>query len=199
LLGYAATVEKVLLQMSKLRPQIVLIDDSNVCGKLSDLMPKIADRDPKILVVNETQSPAQTIEALALGAHGVIGRKANPELLCRAIRAVASGDFWVERGVTTELVGLLRYPKPETPVESAAEHFNLTRRELQIINALVEAQTNKDIAETFGISEFTVKHHLTNVFDKLGVYNRVELALFAIHHRICTSGVAHASKESIRP
>jgi DNA-binding NarL/FixJ family response regulator len=75
---------------------------------------------------------------------------------------------------------------------ASAEKFGLTKRELQIVNALVEAQTNKDIAETFGISEYTVKHHLTNIFDKLGVYNRVELALFAINHQICGSVLGHA-------
>jgi DNA-binding NarL/FixJ family response regulator len=60
----------------------------------------------------------------------------------------------------------------------------LTRRETQIIGAVVEGQTNKDIANTFGISEYTVKHHLTSVYDKLGVYNRVELVLFAMNQGV---------------
>ena len=76
-----------------------------------------------------------------------------------------------------------------SPRASEAEiaRFGLTPRELQIIGALVDGQTNKDIAGTFGISEYTVKHHLTNVYDKLGVYNRVELVLFAINHRLCSA------------
>jgi DNA-binding NarL/FixJ family response regulator len=63
----------------------------------------------------------------------------------------------------------------------------LTPRELQVIGALSDGQTNKDIGSTFGISEYTVKHHLTNVYDKLGVYNRVELVLFAINHHLCVT------------
>jgi len=62
--------------------------------------------------------------------------------------------------------------------------FGLTRRELQIIGAILEGQTNKDIAATFSISQCTVKHHLTRIFDKLGVSNRLELALFAVNHKL---------------
>jgi two-component system nitrate/nitrite response regulator NarL len=62
--------------------------------------------------------------------------------------------------------------------------FGLTRRELQVIGAILEGQTNKDIAATFSISQCTVKHHLTRIFDKLGVSNRLELALFAVNHRL---------------
>jgi DNA-binding NarL/FixJ family response regulator len=127
---------------------------------------------------------------------------------------VAAGDIWVGRGVTSELVQFLRVqnsandngtprtPDTETPQAPAAmpeNRFGLTKRELQIVNALVEAQTNKDIAETCRISEFTVKHHLTNIFDKLGVYNRVELALFAIHHQLCPSGVRHPLLATEKP
>src|SRR6185436_15942500 len=80
---------------------------------------------------------------------------------------------------------------PATVVQSAGAseveiaRLGLTRREVQIIGALVDGQTNNDIATTFGISEYTVKHHLTNIYDKLGVYNRVELVLFAINRGLC--------------
>jgi two-component system nitrate/nitrite response regulator NarL len=216
LVGSANSVEELNLQMNKLRPQVLLIDASIKCEKFSSLLTQLSDRDTKILVMNQDLSPAQTIEALRCGAHGVIGRKTPPDLLCRCVRAVAAGDIWVGRGVTKELVQFLRSRKAEheaghsgngdaetLSVDSAGvagKRFGLTKRELQVIQALVEAQTNKDIAETFGISEYTVKHHLTNIFDKLGVYNRVELALFAIHHRLCSSVVGPAfSAPSIRP
>jgi len=209
LVGCAVTVEDLLLQMAKSRPQVILVDISITCEKFSSLITQITDKDTKILVINQDLSPTQTIEALRYGAHGVIGRKTTPDLLCRCVRAVASGDIWVGRNVTTELVEFLRSRKaqldegrlgsrvtdgaPATTSASLGENrFGLTKRELQIVNALVEAQTNKDIAETFGISEYTVKHHLTNIFDKLGVYNRVELALFAINHQLCPSAMPRA-------
>src|SRR5262249_24988629 len=120
------------------------------------------------------------------------------------------------RGVTTELVqflrgrgtqqesGTLRNGESENPASTASSgsaeaRFGLTKRELQIVDALVQAQTNKDIAETFGISEYTVKHHLTNIFDKLGVYNRVELALFAINHQLCPSATTTPQAQTAEP
>jgi len=63
--------------------------------------------------------------------------------------------------------------------------FGLTKRELEIVGTIVGGYSNKDIAKTFTISEDTVKHHLTNIYDKLGVYNRVELVLFAINRGLC--------------
>src|SRR5437773_5822428 len=82
-------------------------------------------------------------------------------------------------------------------IKSEAEiaRLGLTRREMQVIGALVDGQTNKDIAATFNISEYTVKHHLTNIYDKLGVYNRVELVLFAINRGLCVSPAAVATTD----
>jgi DNA-binding NarL/FixJ family response regulator len=65
-------------------------------------------------------------------------------------------------------------------------HFGLTKRELDIVGAIVSGFANKDVARKFSISEDTVKHHLTNIFDKTGVSNRLELALFAVHHKLVT-------------
>ena len=80
--------------------------------------------------------------------------------------------------------------RPGGAAEVEIARLGLTKREVQIIGALVDGQTNKDIATTFGISEYTVKHHLTNVYDKLGVYNRVELVLFAINRGLCSMSPA---------
>ena len=64
----------------------------------------------------------------------------------------------------------------------------LTRRELQIVAAIVEGASNKDIGQQFGLSEQTVKNHLSHIFDKVGVSNRLELALYAVHHKLLESG-----------
>jgi len=203
LVGCAGSEEELVKQMEKFHPDVVLVDISITCGKFSTLLSRIRRFQSKILVINQDLSPAQTIDALRCGADGVIGRKTTATMLCKSVRTVISGDIWIEREVTTELVNFLRLrnapvqnveasPKPEltsvpAPMNSEENRFSLTKRELQIVNAVVEAQTNRDIAETFGISEYTVKHHLTSVFDKLGVYNRVELALFAINHKLCAA------------
>jgi len=213
LVGCANTQEELMQQIDKFHPQVLLVDIAITSDKFAPFMTQISTGEAKILVINQDLTPTQTIEALRYGAHGVIGRRTPPELLLRCVRAVASGDIWVGRGVTTELVQFLRGRGPQqetglmqngdsantTPASGSTEaRYGLTKRELQIVDALVQAQTNKDIAETFGISEYTVKHHLTNIFDKLGVYNRVELALFAINHQLCPSASmpSHSAESS---
>jgi DNA-binding NarL/FixJ family response regulator len=216
LVGCANSTEELTTQIAKFQPQVLLVDIAITSDKFAPFMTQISSGDAKILVINQDLTPTQTIEALRYGAHGVIGRRTPPELLCRCVRSVASGDIWVGRGVTTELVQFLRgrgtQPDSGAPRNGDSENsasttssgsadtrFGLTKRELQIVDALVQAQTNKDIAETFGISEYTVKHHLTNIFDKLGVYNRVELALFAINHQLCPSATQTPQGQTAEP
>jgi DNA-binding NarL/FixJ family response regulator len=106
-------------------------------------------------------------------------KEAGSVLLYKAIRAVAAGEYWIERGSVGDVIQQLRQ---RTSERTGAAKFGLTRRELQIIAAIVAGCTNRDISEQFSVSADTVKHHVSNVFDKLGVSNRVELALFAIDH-----------------
>jgi DNA-binding NarL/FixJ family response regulator len=132
------------------------------------------------------------------GANGVISRKIAPELLCRSVPAVASGQIWVSRAIVGQLVQQLRITpaKVGTLLRQADQddasadfkaqvqlrsRFGLTPREFEMVRAIGEAMTNKDIALHFGISEYTVKHHLAAIFDKVGVYSRLELAMFATH------------------
>lgn len=202
LVGCADTAERLLALAEEFRPEVVLLDVSITSDTFLNLLTRVSEENIKVLVINQDLNAAETIDALRHGAHGVIGKRTTPDLLCKSVRTVIAGDIWVGRHVTQELVRFLRHrPKPSEIARSAAEtsnavaqstdepKFGLTKREMQIVKALVEGQTNKDIASTFGISEYTVKHHLTNVFDKLGVYNRVELVLFAINHQLCPSAL----------
>src|SRR5690606_27634533 len=125
---------------------------------------------------------SRTIELLRHGGSGVIGRRTPPELMCKSLRAVAAGDLWISRHVTFDVIRLLRSMKKDSqsaPLPSAAldlleiklnhaaeqrppvSTFGLTPRELEVTRAVVDGQTNRDIAESFGISVSTVKHHLT--------------------------------------
>jgi len=124
----------------------------------------------------------QIAQALQLGARGVVLKDSATEVLLKAIRAVHVGQFWVGRESVGNLVDILRsllFPEPGKG--PAAKTYGLTPREMEIISAIVTGSTNRDIARQFSISEITVKHHLSNIFDKLGVSNRLELALFAIN------------------
>jgi DNA-binding NarL/FixJ family response regulator len=135
-----------------------------------------------ILLVAEIDR-ADTIRALQLGARGIVLKEVATQLLFKAIRSVAAGQYWVGRDTVSDLVETLSRLQSATAL-AGGNKFGLTRRELDALALVVAGFTNKDIAAKLGISEDTVKHHLTNLFDKTGVSNRLELALFAIHHHL---------------
>lgn len=126
----------------------------------------------------------EIIEALQLGARGVVLKESATELLFKAIRAVMAGEHWVGRERVSDLVHVLRKLTAPADEKSRPRSFGLTGRELEVVTAVVAGFSNKEIAEKLSISENTVKHHLTAIFDKVGASNRLELALFAIHHQL---------------
>jgi DNA-binding NarL/FixJ family response regulator len=125
----------------------------------------------------------QILEALQLGARGVLLKDAVVAHLSACIRAVMQGQYWLEGRPVQNLVQVLRDLAAQT-APPPRKTFGLTARELEVVTLITEGSTNKHIAETFGISEETVKRHLTNIFNKLGVGNRLELALFALNHNL---------------
>ena len=135
----------------------------------------------KTLILTASIEQRQITEALRLGARGIVLKDVAKELLVKSIRCVVEGQYWVGRNNVLGLVQALQMAN--TPRE-AATTYHLTRRERDVITAIVESYTNKEIAQKFSISERTVKHHLSNIFDKLGVSNRLELALFSVSHNL---------------
>jgi DNA-binding NarL/FixJ family response regulator len=107
------------------------------------------------------------------------------QLLFKGIRAVMAGEYWVGHGDIFDLVQSLRAGTSGAGTEAPGNSSShLSPRELEVVAAIVEGCTNKDIAQKFSLSEQTVKHHLTNIFAKVGVSNRLELALYAVHHNL---------------
>lgn len=213
LVGCANKYDEVIPLLQLHRPQLVLldlnIDWSELCALLDDIH---HSNDLRSLVMSDDLESSRIIQVLRHGANGVVPRRTSHELFTKSIVTVLAGHFWVSRAMITDFVHLMRQGTNAansrtadnlSPAENAqatksgqganpsqgeadTSRLGLTRREVQIIGALIDGQTNKDIATTFGISEYTVKHHLTSVYDKLGVYNRVELVLFAMNHGLCS-------------
>jgi len=96
--------------------------------------------------------------------------------------AVAQNSLFAERTAVASPRAAERVEEGISFGSTGGKKFGLTARELEIVSAIVDGQGNRDIALTYGISEYTVKHHLTRIFDKVGVFSRLELAMFAIHH-----------------
>jgi len=125
----------------------------------------------------------QILEALQAGARGVVLKEAATQVLLKAIRAVEGGSCWVGDAEVADLEAYLR-TLGTGGASRARQDFGLTRRETEILATIVAGLSNKEIAQRFQLSEDTVKHHLTNIFDKVGVGSRLELALFAINNHL---------------
>jgi two-component system, NarL family, nitrate/nitrite response regulator NarL len=198
----AAAKSEVLPLVESYRPQVGILDLEEEWAELTDLVKNLCTRQIPTLVMTDALDDEQTVDLLKAGANGIISRRVDPEMLCRSVHAVACGEIWVSRIATNQLIQRLRMqpaavkaiPREERPLvcEPAPQvavrnQFGLTPREMDIVRAIGEAMSNRDIAAHFGISEYTVKHHLTKIFDKIGVYSRLELAMMATHHGLVTN------------
>lgn len=168
----------------QLRPDILLLDMAmprvpglQALGELSSIHAAVRS----IVLTAAIESPA-VVEALQLGARGVILKESSTSLLFKCIRCVADGQYWVGREEVANLVEYLR--REVSATRNHRDRAGLTPRELEIVSAIVAGLSNKDMARQFAISEQTVKHHLTRIYGKLGVSNRLELALYAIQRRL---------------
>ena len=124
--------------------------------------------------------------ALQLGAYGVVLRETPANLLFKSIRRVRAGEFWVNRETVADLVHALSSganAAPPAPL-NAPRAFALSPRELEIVSAVASGYTDRQMAEKLAVAEETIRGYLDAILQKTGVANRLELALFAIHHRL---------------
>jgi two-component system, NarL family, nitrate/nitrite response regulator NarL len=181
--GEAADGIEAIKLVQQLKPDILLLDLAMPRLPGLETLRELTSVDWSVrtIILTAAIEKPQIVEALQLGARGVVMKDAATAMMLKSIRSVMDGEFWVGRESVSNLVNLLR----ETMAAPAKpKKFGLTTRELEVVGAIVSGYTNKDIAQKFSISEQTVKHHLTSIFDKLGVSNRLELALFAVNNRL---------------
>ena len=182
--GEAADGEEAARQVRDLRPDMLLLDVAMPGTDGLDALQEIGrDQTTRTLLLTGAIEESALVTALQLGARGVVMKDAATSLLIKAIRGVMAGEFWVDQARVPGIVEALR-PLLEKKRSSEQDEFGLTGRELEVIAAIVAARSNSDIATKLQISENTVKRHLTNIFEKLGVSNRLELALFAVNKHL---------------
>jgi DNA-binding NarL/FixJ family response regulator len=180
---------ETLVELSRtLQPDVVLIDPASTSADLDATLRGIHDacERTRVIVLTSQMDGGQIDDALRAGANAVLRKDAPAEILYNSIKGVASGEYRVGRDRAGDVSAHLT--TEPTPPESP-RRYGLTAREMEIVRAVVAGWTNREISGHLSISSNTAKHHLSNIFDKLGVANRLELVLFAHHHGLLTDAV----------
>lgn len=173
------------LAAAREQPDIILLDLALGEDNALDFLPKLLATAPRarVLILTGMHDPELHRRAARLGAVGLVFKEQAPETLLKAIEKVHAGEVWLERTMTASLLsemayaGETRQAYPEAPRIAA-----LTGQERKVIALLGEGLKNREIAERLFIREVTVRHHLTAIFDKLGVTDRLELLVYAYRH-----------------
>lgn len=184
LVGHGCGGGEALWVARNLKPDIVLLDLAVArCANRKALkglasLPSVHT----ILLLSAVNDKEQILAVLQLGVRGMVSKESPVEVLIRCMRSVMAGQYWVGRDSVNGIVRALRNLTTHPGSQLKANKFGLTSRELEIVAAVAVGRSNKVIAEELSLSEQTVKHHLTNIFDKLSVSARLELAVFAANH-----------------
>jgi two-component system, NarL family, nitrate/nitrite response regulator NarL len=164
-----------------LQPDVLVLGFVGSQSRAMEMLKALADSGafvPTIVLTDSVDTP-DVIRSVQLGVRGVVLTDSAPDVLINSIKTVVTDQLGGESPG-----GPLPNLRKMDTARRRTKAFGLTRRELEIVRLVVAGYTNKEIAERSSISENTVKSHLTHIFNKLGASNRVELALFAAHHRL---------------
>jgi DNA-binding NarL/FixJ family response regulator len=145
----------------------------------------------RVIVLTGSEDKSEFVHAMKLGTCGIVLKQSPTDLLFKSIRKVHAGEIWLDSDTTTAVMQQFATGGDAHPLPAAAsangrtrERSPLSQREREIVGLVAQGFKNKEMAEKMFISEQTVKNHLHNIFDKLGVSDRLELALYAIHKKL---------------
>jgi DNA-binding NarL/FixJ family response regulator len=183
-IGESSVGPEVVKLARELQPDVLLLDLALPGRSGLEVLARVAGPPLSIrtLVLVAEVEKAPILEALYFGAHGVVSKGAQRPELLRSVRAVMAGQYWLGQESVPIVIAALRESAPPRDGAAAPKDYGLTARELEIVTRIAAGSSNKDVSREIFIGERTVKQHLTNIFEKLGVSNRLELAVFALDH-----------------
>ena len=186
----ANTAEDAVEAAVRERPDLILLDMDLGTTTGLDLLPELLKAcDAKVLFLTGSQEPAVHNDAILKGARGVILKTESAKVILRAIERVHAGEIWASNATLSSIFDQLNRQKNAPPDPEQLKIASLTPREREIIAALVnfESSTNEELADRLCISNSTLKNHLTTIYSKLALANRVQLLKYALKHNLGNS------------
>ncbi len=184
--GMASNCDEAMTATEKLKPDLILLDMDLGDSCSIDFLPELLEKtSAKVLMLTGLQNPDLHDSAIVKGARGVLLKGESAKVILKAIEKVYAGEIWASNTMLTRVLGLMNNDKKQIGPE-ARKIADLTSREREIITTLVnfEGSTNEEIADHLCISKSTLKNHLTTIYSKLELKNRIELLKYALTHKL---------------
>jgi DNA-binding NarL/FixJ family response regulator len=175
------SAEDIVELVWQLKPDLLLLDIRMPTGNGLEAVPAVVriSPDTRVLVLTASDEQEEHVRALMLGAKGVVLKDSARHTLIEAIRTVCRGGFWIDPRMRRTVADEVAQSTTSGGATRRGQ-TGLTDRELEIVRLVASGQKNKEVSAALTISERTVKTHLQNIFQKLGVRDRVALVLYAL-------------------
>src|SRR5271169_3424737 len=176
-------MENLIAALERHPPDVLLLESNLIIGT-TNAIPEIVRAVPDIKIIVQTASAdeANTVELYRRGVRGIIPRSISPDLLVKCVRKIGAGETWIDNQSVNWVIEA--YRSQATAITNPKSQPRLSPKELSIIACITQGKRNKEIAFQLGTTEQVIKNYLRKIYDKLGVSDRLELALYCLHHQI---------------
>src|SRR5665213_1489861 len=175
------------LALQRYPTDVVVLEGQLIAGTI-DAIPELVRQHPdaKLIVQVSEADESNTVELYRRGVRGVVPRSISPDLLVKCVRKIAAGETWIDNKSISWVIEA--YRAQATTLTNPRVQPKLSPKELAIIGCITRGMRNKEIAYQIGTTEQVVKNYLRKIYDKLGVSDRLELALYCMHHETLKKG-----------
>jgi DNA-binding NarL/FixJ family response regulator len=179
----ADSLENLRAAIERFPSDVVLLEGSLLTGA-TNAIPELLRVAPDLKIIVQAISPDEnnTVELYRRGVRGIISRSISPDLLVRCVRRIAAGETWIDNQSVNWVIEA--YRAQAAALVSPRNQPRLSPKEMAIITCITQGKRNKEIAYQLGTTEQVIKNYLRKIYDKLGVSDRLELALYCLHNKI---------------
>ncbi len=179
----AETLQNLYAALQRFPADIVVLEGQLITG-IVDAIPELVRRAPdaKLIVQMADADEVKTVELYRRGVRGVVPRSISPDLLVKCVRKIAAGETWIDNQSVSWVIEA--YRSQATVLVNPRSRPHLSQKEVAIITCITRGMRNKEIAYQIGTTEQVIKNYLRKIYDKLGVSDRLELALYCLHHQL---------------